>query len=202
MKISHLTVSLTSHQSSGCSTPELKSNIFTISVDISDLRFGKIERIKSIGSIIKISVLCISVCPTTCYISIFFVVDKKSDRFWNFLFCNTGLMLSAINCHVSFQWVWKLQWRHVVVRTSVCDCWRVGTWGLGNSCRVYSVLLRGSKNYQNKTFRNIAKFLHRGKDTVTDFYLFDCLFLLEYTSKATPLKATKSLQLCDSFSNL
>ena len=130
-KISHLTVSLDSHQSSGCSTPELKSNIFTISVDISDLRFGKIERIKSIGSIIKISVLCISVCPTTCFISIFFVVDKKSDRFWNFLFCNTELMLSAINCHVSFQWVWKLQWRHLVVRTSVCDCWRVGTWGWG-----------------------------------------------------------------------
>ena len=78
-------------------------------------------------------------------------------------------------------------------------------WGLGIGeplRRVYSVLLRGSKNYQNKTFRNIAKLLHRGKDTVTDFYLFDCLFLLEYTSKATPLKATKSLQLCDSFSNL
>ena len=78
-------------------------------------------------------------------------------------------------------------------------------WGLGIGeplCRVYSVLLRGSKNYQNKTFRNIAKLLHRGKDTVTDFYLFDCLFLLEYTSKATPLKATKSLQLCDSFSNI
>ena len=75
---------------------------------------------------------------------------------------------------------------------------------MGNPCRVYSGLLRlrGSKNYQNKTFRNIAKLLHRGKDTVTDFYLFDCLFLLEYTSKATPLKATKSLQLCDSFSNL